>query len=161
MAEKQALTKVADNPDDTSPAERSEALAWFLDPEPDEGAWDYIELNVGRRGANEKWVRFKIQTLQRERITQIREESTRGRGDDSKTDANEANLKIAVEGLLDPDLSKPENRRVRGQNYLDPADALVARFAHKSGLIDQIAGAVVELSGYDEQDRREVRAAGN
>ena len=156
-----AVTKAADTPDNTTPQERSEALAWFLDPEPDESAYDYVELNVGGRGANEKWVRFKIQSLQRERITQIREESTRGRGDDAKTDANEANLKIAVEGLIDPDLSKTSNRKVRGQQYQDPADALVARFAHKGGLIDQLAGAVVELSGYDEKDKREVRAAGN
>jgi hypothetical protein len=49
-------------------------------------------------------------------------------------------------------------RKVRGQSYMDPADALEARFAHKPGLVDQITGKVIDVSGYGDGDLREVRA---
>jgi hypothetical protein len=158
-----AIAKLAEKPESTTDAERSVALDWFLNEDPQEAASDSVELNVGGPvgTGKERFVPFRIQVVDRERIRAIRKQSETGTGDEREVDEMEANLRIAVEGLLDPDLKVPENRVVRGQKYMDPADALKARFAHKPGLIDQLAGKIVNLSGYDDKDVREVRAAKN
>lgn len=151
-------------PQDITTNEASLATEWFLSEDEQEVAFDTIELNVGgpQGSSKEKWVPFKIQVVDRDEIRRIRQEATAvGRDGTPEVNEMEANLRIAVKGLMDPDLSQPENRKVRGQSYLDPGDALAARFAHKSGLIDQLAGKIVELSGYNDADVREVRAAGN
>lgn len=162
---KAVVDVAATEPQDINSQMQADATAWFLSDNPEEVAFDWIKLNVGgpRGSGREKDVPFKIGSLPRERINEIRRESERmnARGA-MEVDAGEANLKIAVEGLLVPNISgDPAMRKVRGQQYQDPADALRARFAHKDGLIDQIANKIVELSGYDDKDVMEVRAAGN
>jgi hypothetical protein len=139
-----------------------DATDWFLsDSEESEGYVDF-ELNVVNTGF--KWVRFRAGALPRERINQIREQNTitvpdPETGKETKK-GNEAaiNLRIAAEGLLSPNLKDPNMRKVRGQDFFDPADALQAKFAHKPGLIDQITGYVIDASGYNDEDSREVRA---
>lgn len=152
-------------PEEITGKEAQAATDWFMSDDVEEQAWDYTELNTGGPvgSGRERWVRFKISALPRERITEIREEATVVHSNgQSKTNGVEANTVIAVEGLLEPDLQNaPRPIRVRGQDFMDPADALNARFAHKSGLIDIIANKIVQLSGYDDGDVREVKAAGN
>lgn len=162
-----AMNKAAETPPDQIDGQtRDDATAWFLSDEVESVASDEIDLNVGGTigSGREKWVRFRVQVVPggRERIRDIRRECmvTNAAGE-REVDDTEANAKIAAEGLLTPDLSKSENRRVRGQDYFDPVDALNARFAHKPGLIDQLANKIVAITGYDDKDVREVKAAGN
>lgn len=139
------------------------ATDWFMSTDAEEVAWAWIDINVAPAGAKEKLVPFKIQVVDRDRIRDLRKQATVEKANGTEEiDEMEANLQIAVEGLLEPDLrNKPELRTVRGQEFLDPADALRARFAYKPGIIDQIAGRVVQISGYNDKDVKEVRAAGN
>jgi hypothetical protein len=156
-------TAAETSPQDLDPATAADATAWFLSDEVEENASATLPVNVAAAGAPERWVNFKISVVDRDRIRDLRRESTITKPDGTEQiDEMEANLKIAVEGLLDPDIKgDPRMRQVRGQTFVDPGDALRARFAHKPGLIDQIAGRVVQISGYGENDVREVQAAGN
>lgn len=158
-----AVAGAADTPpDELDGVTRSEATAWFLDENAETEASGYLPVNVATIGKSPKWINFGVQVIPRERVQQLREEARVTKSDGTKeVDEMEANLRIAVEALIDPDLTNPANRVVRGTRYTDPADALVARFAHKPGLIDQIAGAIVKASGYNDADVKEVRAAGN
>jgi hypothetical protein len=146
-----------EDPKDLTEQEAMDGAEWFMsDEEEDEGYLDF-DLNVGQKSP--KWVRFRVQALTRERIDQIRKQNQIIQPDGTIQNRElEANVRIAVEALISPNLSKPENRVVRGQTFMDPADALVARFAHKPGLVDQITGKAIDVSGYNEGDIREVRA---
>lgn len=163
----EAVERVADPPKDAkgngviTPTEASLATEWFLSEEEQEVAFKDIEINVGVN--EDKWIPIRIQVVDRDEIRRIRQEATAvNREGVPEVNEMEANLRIAVEGLLDPNVKGDEKlRTVRGQKYLDPGDALKARFAVKSGLIDQLSGKIVELSGYNDADVREIRAAGN
>lgn len=160
----QAVAAVAADPANASDSTKSAALEWFLDPDPTDITTAKIDINVGGPDGSgtEQWITLTLQVVDRARIRQIRKESEEKQPDGSKeVNDLEANLRIAVEGLLDPNLKDPKNLVVRGEKFLDPADALRARLAHKPGLIDQISGKVIEISGYDDADVREVKAAGN
>jgi hypothetical protein len=139
-----------------------DATEWFMSDEEEIEGFKDFDLNVGQQ--TPKWVRFRAGALLRERINEIREQNTatvtdpRTGRDEKKINEAGVNLRIAAEGLLIPNLKDPKTRRVRGQDYMDPADALTARFAHKPGLIDQITGEVIDVSGYNDDDKREVRA---
>lgn len=141
--------------------QRQDAVEWFMSDDPDEKpATESIELNVSTDPNKEVWVEWIVRVVPRERIQDIREKAKRkgkkrGRGAESEeSNATLANLRIAAEGTAYPDLRDP---KVRGE-FLDPADALNYRFRNKPGLIDQICAAVIEVSGYDEDDVREVDA---
>jgi hypothetical protein len=144
-----------------------DAADWFLS-EDSEDATDSFELNVGVGSdgygkPNELWVIWTVRALDRERIRQIRKNSRekrrRGPGGEGVEDDMQANLRIATDGTVYPDLTDP---MMRG-NVADPAEALHARFKRlgKSGLIDQIASRVLTISGYDDEDMREIQAAKN
>lgn len=151
-----------DKPENLTGTETASALAWFMSTDVEQVASAILPVNVAPAGHDTHMIDFKIQVVDRERINTIRKEAskTNAAGVEEINDL-EANLQIAAEGLIEPDLSKDANRVVRGNRYLSAADALSARFAYKPGLIDQIAGAVVKISGYDDNDVKEVRAAKN
>lgn len=140
--------------------ERQDAVEWFMSDNPDEEpATESIELNVSTDPDKEVWVEWIVKVVPRERIQDIRDKSKkkgkkRSRNQEEEANTTLANLKIATEGTAYPDLRDP---KVRG-DFLDPADALNYRFRNKPGLIDQICAAVIEVSGYDEDDVREVDA---
>lgn len=144
--------------------EQADALEWFLSPE-SEDVTDDIELNVGT-ARKPKWIKWTIQTVDRDELRRIRRQSReqgnrreRRRaaaiGQGTELDADAANLRIVVEGTVYPDL----RAAAKQMNLVDPADAVRRRFRKKPGLIDQIAGEVMSLSGYDDEDVREVQAA--
>lgn len=155
----------AKKPEDITPQERDEATQWFMSEDTEEVASTFIRLNVGgtKESGTEKWVKFKIQIVERERIRDIRRQCRVMVDGEQEVDDTEANARIAAEGLLEPNLQKivRDGVPIRGQRYMDPVDALRARFAHKPGLIDLIAGKIVELAGYDDKNVQEVKAAGN
>lgn len=145
---------------------KMDATAWFMSEEPEETiAFRRLEINVSADPDRIIEVEWVVKALTRERITQIREEAAtstagrrRARRDENMTgDTALANARIAAEGTLSPDLRDP---KVRGQ-FTDPVDALKHRFKHKPGLIDQICGHVIEVTGYNDEDVREIEAAKN
>lgn len=141
--------------------EKADALEWFLSdtPQDDEDASDTIELNVGTR-RRPKWIEWEIQSVDRDLLRKIRRDSSQqsrrqrvmGQTD---IDADRANLRIVVEGTIKPDLRAAAQQL----GLVDPADAVKRRFARKPGLIDQIAGEIMSISGFDDEDVREVDAA--
>lgn len=145
-----------------SPHTIESATDWFLDPEEDDET-RYFEINVGL--AKPKWVRWGVTAIQRERIKEIRKMTDGNRASrrsgGAEPDDMAQNLRIAVEGTVEPDLSREDVRRApNGQPFPSKEDALQYRFRKKPGLIDQIAAEVLAASGYDDEDIREVTAAG-
>lgn len=76
------------------------------------------------------------------------------RSPDGGYDELKANLRVVAEGTVSPDLK--DLARQRG--FADPVVLLRQRFQYRSGVLTQIAGEVMSLSGFDGED---VRAAGN
>lgn len=153
-------------PEKIDPVTHMAAADWFLDEEAiqDEStAKAIVPVNTASAGRRPRIVDFVLQVLDRDRIREIREECTDERANGTReVNDMEANLRMVTEALLDPPIrTDAAYRTVRGQTFLDPADALKARFIHKPGLIDQLAGKLTEISGYNTNDVKEVRAAGN
>lgn len=152
----------ANDPTELKPSTIVSATDWFLSTDTEEVAWAYVPVNVAPAGKKEKVVDFKIQVVDRDEIRALRKQSEQvGPAGSREINEMEANLRIVVAGLMEPDLSDEKMRTVRGQYFADPGDALAARFSHKPGLIDQLATKVMEISGYNDQDVKEVKAAGN
>lgn len=144
----------AEQGEELSELEHHDATDWFLSAETEEVATKSFKLNVSNDPDNPKWVVWKVQALQRELIQSIRKEAVKGTGADAEPDDMQANLLIATEGTIVPDL---KDARIRGK-YADPSDALRFRLRHKPGLIDQIANRVIAVTGYDDDDVRKVEA---
>lgn len=141
----------------TSAADRSSALDWFLSeaPEDNDEITKVIELNVGS-SEREHWIKWTIRAVDVDTLRRINKMTSARRGKEDVA-ADLAQLRVIVEGTVDPDL------RVVAQQVgiADPAMALRKRFAFKPGLVSQIASRVLELSGFDDEDVREAAAAGN
>lgn len=142
-----------------------DAVEWFLSDDPEEMvAHRKLNINVSTDPDKVVYVEWTVQALSRERINQIREDARksatgrrRARMMNDDGDTSLANLKIAAEGTLYPDLRDP---KVRGQ-FADPSDALKHRFRNKPGIIDQLAAHVIEVTGYDDEDVQEIEAVKN
>lgn len=161
---RQAVEKLAEGKEEPTEDEIVDATEWFLGQDEDEGerAVKTLEIDVGI--SKPKIIRWVVGSLDRDRIAEIRREAReivqrrhgKRRGMDPLDESPEmiANVRIAVEGTISPDFS---DDRVRGK-FADPADAMRHRFKAKSGLIDQIAGHVILLSGFSSEDVQEVDA---
>lgn len=139
-----------------SEVDLADATAWFLSDEDAEvRATKTFEINVSADPDNDKYVRWTVQAISRERIRQFRKQSrvSARRGMMEEIDETKVSLLIATEGTIDPDL-----RAIAAQVGTTPTEALRRRFAHKPGLIDQIAAEVQGASGYDDDDVRDVAA---
>jgi hypothetical protein len=155
--------------------EQADALDWFLSAE--EGEFTKaIRLNVGgpvdEDGAAvsadhpPRWVEWVVRPLDLDTIKRVRRQasgvSRRQRRQAAQTgefDDTLFNLGIVVEATVSPDLLEAARR----MGIADPRQAVKLRFQHKSGLVGQIVGEVLDLSGYNENDVRdasEVAAAG-
>jgi hypothetical protein len=141
-----------------SQEEVEDATEWFLSDE-SEDLTDDIQLNVGTR-RKPKWITWVIRSVDLDELRRIRRQSRSqnrraritGQAD---FDGDRANLQIVLRGTVAPDL----HGAAKQMGLVDPADALRKRFRAKPGLIDQIAGEIMSLSGYDEDDVREADAA--
>lgn len=164
-------SKSSEAAEEMSVTERMDAVEWFMSDDPDESpAIRKLELNVSTDPDNPKYVEWIVQAIGRERIQEIRDAARKhGRGrkrraqqSDDESDAGvRANLRIAAEGTVYPNLRDDQLRNLHGKQFLDPADVMNYRFRNKQGLIDQIAANVIEVSGYDEDDVQEIDAVGN
>lgn len=140
--------------------EANAALDWFLsdDPSQEGELTRTIQINVG--GDQERFIDWTIRAIDLDTLRRIRRTvaGTRAqRRSGGELDEVAANLSIVVEGTVNPNLVEAAKRL----GIASPTTALKSRFRHKPGLIGQIAGEILSLSGYDEEDVREVAASKN
>jgi hypothetical protein len=154
-----------------SPEQRDSATAWFMeDDETIEGPppLTAIELNVGT-AESPKWVEWKIRPLDMDTIDAIRQRARGGsrtarrRGEIGEVNEMRAALGMVVAATIDPNLAEIARKKSdTGSRYaVSPEEVLKHRFRDKPGLILQISGKVMEVSGYDDEDLREAVAAKN
>jgi hypothetical protein len=145
------------------------ATEWFLSDEPLVSQKN-VEINVGTDEAK-RWITWTITSVDGEVLKRIRREGESGgnrrqrrAGGASEIDPQEANARIVVEGTISPDLAEVARRKGLPETA-DPkygaVQVLKHRLRDKPGLIDQLAGEIMSLSGYDEEDLRESLAAKN
>ena len=169
--------RIADGPADGAEAVRAAAsgkvkdrdtadaaLDWLLSDEPEEGDSDTLdlELNVGGgRDDDQQWITWTIQSVDGEVIRRIRRQSTSGRaarragaqgGDDDM-----ANRRIVVAGTAHPNIAQV----AQDKGIADPATLIELKFRRKPGLVQQLVVEILSLSGYDDDDVREVQASRN
>lgn len=150
-----------------SDEDKQNALDWFLSA--DEGDFTKtISLNVGGPVDEDGtalepsnppvWIDWTVRPLDMDTIKRVRRQASganrRGRRQAAQTgefDDLMFNLGVVVEATVNPDLVQA----AQTLNVADPRQAVKMRFAKKSGLIGQIVGEVLGLSGYDENDVRD------
>jgi hypothetical protein len=144
---------------DLSNVEQADALAWFLSDTDSTPMEHTFQINVGSL-KNKKWVDWTVKPVDMDRLRRIRKQSqssdrrARFTGNQDYDEVN-ANVAIVVEGTVSPDL-RAASKQI---GTVDPAIAVRSRFQHKPGLLAQIAGEIMAISGYDDDDVREVDAA--
>jgi hypothetical protein len=160
--------------------QKLDALTWLLaDADEDEQVTQTWEFNVGTE-ERPLWVNWTIKPLDADTMNALRQQARSEAGVNRRArragqgeadfDVTVFNLRMVAAATLDPDLAAAA--RTKGIEAADPlygpVQMLQARTRNKPGLVDQIAGKVMLLSGYDEQDVRKatpetamVRAAGN
>ncbi|MET0604177.1 MAG: hypothetical protein ABW167_19490 [Baekduia sp.] len=150
--------------DELSEKEIVGALDYFLATEQDAEVTvepTELKLNVGTKGER-KLIRWVIAPVEDTRITAIRKESVKGtraqrRSGQAEVDETLVSRKLVVEGTVDPD----PRELARTMGLSDTADAIHAFFKRfgKTGLITQISGEILSVSGWDDEDLQEVEAA--
>lgn len=153
----EVIAAVANDEKNVREDEVGDALDWFLADDAADYTYE-LELNVGppRRPY---WVTWVIKPVDLDTLRRIRKEATGGNRaqrrarDTGEIDEVEANLGIVIAGTVSPDL------KVAAQQEQRPPDELLRiKFARKPGLLGQIAGEIMGISGYDDEDVREVDA---
>lgn len=136
-------------PEDLDAGTVVSATDWFLSQEVEPVAWDTFDLNVSSDPRRKKWVRFRIEAIDRDVLKQIRQDAT-----DANTGMEDdvlSNEFVAIQALVDPDLSDPKTRG----GMADPRDALRRMLGHKPLLIDAIARRAMAISGANTDDQRD------
>lgn len=143
--------------------EQMSALDWFMDDD-SAPAVDEIELNIGT-SRNRRWIDWTICAVDTDVLKRIRRDAEGNRArrrsrtpGETDIDPQEANLRIVLAGTLAPDLRDIAKRKGAPEHVdpdVAPLQLLKHRFRQKPGLIDQLAGEIMSLSGYDEDDLRE------
>lgn len=151
---------------------QSAALDWFVGDEPVGGtAQDFTTLSVNVGGETEDTKReidWTIAPIQLDVLRTIRKRAnnTREAKKTGVTDEFQTNLEIVAVCTVDPNLAEAA-RSLHGQGKIPQADrveALRYRFKNRPGFITQLAGKILTISGFDEddiQDKLQVDAAGN
>lgn len=152
-----------------------DALEWLLADDAEEDAAfsvRNIEVNVGTPQMP-KWVAWTIRNVDRGLLKQLQEQrggsraQRRGQIAGGELDPEAVSLRIVSHGTLSPDLdeaARVKQVKVAPDPHLHRMQILAHRFRNKPGLVDQLAGEIFDLSGYDEgaiREAKEVRAAGN
>lgn len=149
-----------------SEGERSSALDWFLNEDPRAAAEETQtkELNFGTQ-EDPRWVRWTIKPVPMEVMRAVRRKAanTRAARQTGEVDEYRVNLEIVVEGTVDPDIKAAAAQLAKeNRGPADPVDAMRAKFASKPGYVAQLAGAIMTLSGFNDEDVRDAeRAAKN
>jgi hypothetical protein len=155
----EVLTELAESRPVTG-AEASSALEWFMSEEPDEDETQTheIELNVGV-GNKEHWVTWIVRPIDSDELRRIQRQTAnlrrRGRQDDLAVDQL-GNLKVIIAGSVEPDIQALADQQGKQAEAI-----LLRRFVKKPGLIAQLAGQIMALSGFDDEDVRDALSAKN
>lgn len=165
------------------PEEVVDAMEWLLGDEmaggtQGEQTW---KVNVGT-DEHPRWVEWTISALDADTMNQIRAQArvspTANRAarraqrgaDASEVDMYEMNLRIVAAATIYPDLRDAAEKRglAAADPVYGPVELLRGMFRLKPGIVSQIAGFVMQFSGYDDDDVVRatpeitmVRAAGN
>lgn len=162
------VRQAAENPDGLTPEQIIDAMDFLLDDDPDneEPLEDTIELNVGTP-SKPVWMKWKIRAIAEDTLAQINRmgaaaanRQARRRGQQAQGDSTMTNARIVAAGTVEPDLVQA----CRERGIADPAILVRLQFKRKPGLLLQLSGEVLSLSGFDDADLREskeVLAAGN
>lgn len=165
---KELIERVAEGTGQPTEDDQAAALDYLLrafhEEISDEELQDKLWVNVGtpRKPNKILWI---IRPLERAEIRRI-EESVASRrdiqaGKQASPDLRyQTSLRIVTEGTVVPDLRAGAAKI----GLASPGDFLEEALKKKSGLIEQLAGEVYGLSGYDQsdvQDATEVTATGN
>lgn len=146
------------------------ATEWFLGNE-EIPTTHTLEVNIGPPD-QERWFSWTLTSIDADTLKKCREAATQGSrmarraaragGAPAEVNGEELNARILIAGSLDPDFRKLASMR-GAEDAPDPDhNALMLlrhRLQHKPGLIDQLSGEVLALSGYDDDAIRE-NAAG-
>jgi hypothetical protein len=145
----------------------ADALDWLMEREADPDRAPEpktLKLNLGTSD-EPQWVRWVIVAVEDSKITAIREQSRKGGNRrqrragtlDAEIDEMQVARKMVVEGTVEPAMGALAKRL----GLIDPADAVYEFFrkAGKTGLITQLSGEILSISGWDDEDLQEVDAA--
>jgi hypothetical protein len=143
--------------------EKSSALNWFLneDPRAADEETKHLELNFGTQD-EPNYIDWTIKPVPMEVMRAVRRKAanTRLARTTGEVDEYRVNLEIVVEGTLDPDIrAAAQQLAEEGRGPGDPVDALRAKFQSKPGYIAQLAGQIMTLSGFNDEDVREAEKA--
>jgi hypothetical protein len=153
---------------DDQPQEQQDALEWLLQsfdsPDSEKETLHTMGLNIGGLGPQAKWIKWTVRNVDGGLLRRQREAAMGGRraaaGQVDLTAVFQSNVALIVEGTVYPPI-----REAAKQRGLADAGILVEEaFKTKPGLIEVIAGTIMDISGYDPdaaRDEREVAAAGN
>jgi hypothetical protein len=150
-----AAVKAAAQGEKLRPQESASALDFFLQArEQDSGTrTKALQLRVG-----EGWFDWVIRPVDMDTMRSIRRRAmdtkqARRTGD---VDENRVNLAMVVAGTVEPNLqAEAKEAHAKGVGPPDPAEILRMMLADKPGYIAQIAGEIMSLSGFDDEDVRE------
>jgi hypothetical protein len=138
-----------------------------------EDFFEVLEINVGS-DTSPKLIEWTIKPLDGETFQTLRNRAMGNRdarrSGSGELDVTSFNLMMVAAATVNPDLAAVV--QAKGLQSADPLhgpmQVIANRFAHKPGLVDQIGGRVMLLSGYDEGDVKrsvptmtQMRAAGN
>lgn len=122
-----------------------------------------LRVNVGAPN-KPRILRWTIRNIPGPMIRKIREDAEeqarRTKGSSGAQAGFDGNVRIVIEGTVDPDVKAG----AVSLGVMDSGAFLETALQGKQGLIEQIAGAILTLSGYDDEDvndELEARAAGN
>lgn len=146
---------------------KSSALDWFLNEDPREAAeeTEAVELNFGTQDAP-RWVEWVIKPVQMEVMRAVRRKAanTRAARQTGEVDEYRVNLEIVVKGTVDPDVEAAALQLHQEGRFptADPVEAVRSKFQSKPGYVAQLAGRIMTLSGFNDEDVRNAeRAAKN
>lgn len=148
--------------------EQAQALQWFMAETPDAATTEVKtkKLNFGT-STDPEWVTWKVRPIALDVLRSIRKKAAASREArrTGVTDEYVVNLNIVVAATVFPNLRQIAAAVAEaGKGPNDPVEVLRARFASKPGYITQLAGQILALSGFNEddvQDADALEAAGN
>ena len=160
-----SMKVLADGKRKPTEQEVGDALAWFLDDE-EPVFRRTLKLNVGT-DEEPKWILWTFRALSGEEISRIQRESQGNRAArraGQERDPDEVIRRTVAMATVEPDLA--EAARLKGVEgsvadpLYGPMQVLRWRFRAKSGLLTQLSGEIMQLSGYDEDDLQSAVQAG-
>lgn len=150
--------------------QRTDAMAWLLADDDEDMRTETWEFNVGTDD-NPTWVEWQVGPIDADTMKELRararqagsqnRQQRRQRTADGEDnfDVTLFNLLMVAHSTVSPNLGEVAAQRgvlVNGDMLAGPVEILKHRFRNKPGIVDQIAGKIMKLSGYDDDDAAKV-----